>query len=205
VLVACVVALIVANPMGFVGLLASTGYFIVRTLLGIVEIILAVIYWGIKNVAVAIANAFIAGINLVIAIINGVANSITAWIKNVLPGIPDWNPIPQLNYLIVSPMPETLYTVMAEIGLGWQGVVASWGTYQAGVTPGSLTLGVGAGAASGGIVWRYGPEYREYERRKHRRPPSGSGRKKIKRGAPPPGGSMKRRKRIPPDRRRRRR
>ena len=157
-LVACVVALIVANPMGFVGLLASTGYFIVRTLLGIVEIILAVIYWGIKNVAVAIANAFIAGINLVIAIINGVANSITAWIKNVLPGIPDWNPIPQLNYLIVSPMPETLYSVMAEIGLGWQGVVSSWNGYMAGTSPGSWALGAGAGAAAGGIAWGYGPE-----------------------------------------------
>ena len=102
-LVACVVALIVANPWGFIGLLASTGYFIIRCLLGIIEILLAVIYWGFKNVAVAVANAFIALLNFGIGMVNALFNWITEWFSKVGLNI-EWNGIPQLNYLQVSPI-----------------------------------------------------------------------------------------------------
>ena len=161
------VALIVANPWGFIGLLASTGYFIIRCLLGIIEILLAVIYWGFKNVAVAVANAFIALLNFGIGMVNALFSWIVDWFSKVGLNI-EWNGIPTMAYLIASPAPQTIYDVIAEIGLGWQGVVSSWNGYMAGTSPGSWTLGAGAGAISAGATWRISSDYLEYEKRRRR-------------------------------------
>jgi len=205
IVVSCVTALIVMNPTGFLMLLASTGWFIVRAILGVVEVLFAIVYWGAKNVLVAIANVFIAAANLFIATINGVANTIVTWIRRVLPGIPDWNPIPQLNYLYVSPMPQTVYDVMAELGLGWQGIVFSAQTYWQGVqswAPWSYMTGAGAGVGVGyGLKDKvFSPSYREYEVRRRTCKPKPP--KQTRRGKLPSGGPMERKKRIPPDRRR---
>ena len=200
-------AFLVMNPMGFLALLAATGAFIVNTILLVLQAAFAAIYWVLMNFFTLISNAFIAFGNFIVWILNewalfGWAEKLGEKLGIDTSWLPDWK-IPYLKYLSAPAMPETLETLMARLGGMVSMITNAWANYWSNITPGSMALGAGAGAAAGGITyyWRPSPEYLKYERRKHHhRPPDTRGRK-VKKGKLPPGGSLERKKRIPPDRR----
>jgi len=187
--ISAIAAFCAMNPLGAMTLMAQLGYFIVKAVVGAVQIIIAGAYWILKNAVIMVANIFIGLFNLFIGLANWLANIFVGWLS-----ITGWQGIPYLQYLAVESVPKTIEDVIADIGLAWQDVVVAAGYYWAGAgawAPYSYVTGasVGAGTGYAGYEYIYKPKARSFNPREYRQ----KGTKGRGPGKRPPGHKHKRR------------
>ena len=126
-----VAAFVTMNPLGFMNVLAAGGAFIVSSLVGIVNMGFAGIWW--------LAQAAFAG---VINILVGLGNAILTSISKVFDvSIPLW------PYIQAPDVPPTFASIMEQIGVQASNVQASVNQYMQGVQAGAPATYVAGGVA----------------------------------------------------------
>ena len=163
------VALMVMNPTGFLFLLADFGMFIAKAILCAIEVIIAVVYWAIKVMAVAICNAFIALVNLMITLVNAILGWLVKGLGWALGVDLEWKGVPLFGYIRLPDSPY-LRDILAELGHAWRDLSITWQNYWNRANswaPWSWLVGGGAGAgtAATGLKTISGEGYEEARRK----------------------------------------